>query len=267
MAKRPWVRVNSTRIRENSTPPLLAALRRARRTSALPAATRSSAASPRTMKSRMLRMPSCGVLAAGRRVHRHPHLAAEDLRIGVAEAEQRAGVLGLDIDDVAPAGASAQIAGERRVAPEPRGQREAHDAAVAARHLEIDAAQRFAVEAGDGAEPDVDVDVLELRVLGLARRRAGHRRLDEAAAVIDVAAHRDAQRAVGAALGPQRRLVAVGEVEAGQVRGLDVAGCRRLDRAFDQQCPGPSIERSSKPHELRPAGHDEGHARLPARPA
>ena len=34
--------------------------------------------------------------------------------------------------------------------------------------LQIEAAQRLAVEAGDGAEPDVDVDVLELGVLGLA---------------------------------------------------------------------------------------------------
>ncbi len=140
----------------------------ARRRSALPAATRSSAASPRTVKSRMLRMPSCGASVGGRRVHRHPHLAAEDLGIGVGEAEERAGVLGLDIDDVAAAGAAAQIADERRVAPELGVQREAHDAAVAARQPKIEAAQRLAVEAGDRAEPDVEIDVLDFGCSGLS---------------------------------------------------------------------------------------------------
>ena len=128
---------------------------------------------------------------------------------------------------------------------------------------QIEAAHRLAVEAGDRAEPDVEVDVLELGALGLRRRRSRHRRLDEAAAVIDVAAQRHAQRAVGAALGPQRRLVAVGEIEIRQVRGLDVARAVALDRALDQKAR-PFDRQIVEAHELRPAGHDEGHARLPS---
>ena len=34
---------------------------------------------------------------------------------------------------------------------------------------QIEAAQRLAVEAGDGAELDVEIEVLELRALGLRR--------------------------------------------------------------------------------------------------
>ena len=61
-----------------------------------------------------------------------------------------------------------------------------------------------------------------------------HRRLDEAAAVIDVAAHGHAQRAVGAAIGLERRLVAVGQAEDGEIRRHHVAGTIDLDRALDR---------------------------------
>ena len=67
-------------------------------------------------------------LVLRRRVHRHPHLAAEHARIHVGEAEQRAGVVGLEIDHlVIVARAQAQVADERRVAADLGVQRETAD--------------------------------------------------------------------------------------------------------------------------------------------
>ena len=69
-----------------------------------------------------------------RRIHRHPHLAAEHARIDVGEAEQRAGVVGLEIDHLWLSRArSAQIAAERRIAADLGRHREAADTAAAAR--------------------------------------------------------------------------------------------------------------------------------------
>ena len=41
-------------------------------------------------------------LIGARRIHRHPHLATGDFRIGVGEAEQRAGIDGLEIRTLRP---------------------------------------------------------------------------------------------------------------------------------------------------------------------
>ena len=103
------------------------------------------------------------------RVERHPHLAAEDLRVDVAEAEKRAGIVGLDEHHLASVGAaSAQVPGQRRIAPELAVHRQAADRAAAPRHLQIEAAQGLAVEADDRAELEVEIDipvVLALRLL------------------------------------------------------------------------------------------------------
>ena len=120
IAKRPCERVNSTRMRENRTPGLRAARPLGDRSGRDPiergfAAHREVA----NIQDAVLRRLRVGA----RRIHRHPHLAAIDLRIGVGEAEQRAGVGGLDIDHVAAAAGGPQIAVERRVAAELRGQR------------------------------------------------------------------------------------------------------------------------------------------------
>src|SRR4029079_13797719 len=92
------------------------------------------------------------------------------------------------------------------------------DRAAAPRQLQIEAAQGLAVETDDRAELEVEIDILVVLSLAVARSAAAHRRLDEAAAVIDVAAYGHAQRAVGAAVGLERRLVAVGQAEHGEIR-------------------------------------------------
>ena len=100
--------------------------------------------------------------------------------------------------------------------------------------LQIEAAQRLAVEARDRADLDVEIDVLAVVLLLLGVGRPGERRFHEAAAVIDVAAQDHPQRAVRRAVGLQRGLVAVGEAEDREVRGHDVAGAVDLDRALDR---------------------------------
>ena len=94
------------------------------------------------------------------------------------------------------------------------------------------------MEADDRAELEVEIDILVVLLLAVARAAAAHRRLDEAAAVIDVAAHGHPQRAVGTAVRLERRLVAVGKAEDGEIRRHDVAGAIDLDRAFDRSA-GP----------------------------
>ena len=106
---------------------------------------------------------------------------------------------------------------ERRVAADLGVHGEGADVAAAARQLQIEAAQRFAVVAGDRAELDIEIEV-GCFCLALLGGRAGQRRLDEIAAVIDIAAHGDAQRAVAAAIGLERRLVAVGQRKDRKIR-------------------------------------------------
>ena len=72
------------------------------------------------------------------------------------------------------------------------------DHAAAPRNLQIDAAHRFAVVARHRAELQVELEVAD--PLLLVRTAAADRRLDEAAAIEHVAAHRHLQRAVLRAL-------------------------------------------------------------------
>ena len=90
------------------------------------------------------------------------------------------------------------------------------------------------MEADDRAELEVEIDILVVLLFAVARAAAAHRRLDEAAAVIDIAAHGHAQRTVGAAIRFQRRLVSVGRAEDGKIRRQHVAGRIDLDHAFDR---------------------------------
>src|SRR5262249_62237185 len=123
----------------------------------------------------------------------HPHLAAIDLGIGVGKAEECAGVGGLDIKDIATAGAAAQVTVERRVAPELGAEREALDLTAAPRHPQVEAAHGLAVEAGNRSEPDVEIDVLRL-LLGLIGGGPGQDLFYETAAGGDFAAHHDPPR-------------------------------------------------------------------------
>src|SRR5262249_23717291 len=54
-------------------------------------------------------------LGGARGIHGDPHLAAVDARIGIGEAEQSTGVVGLDINHLPSAAAPAQVADQGRV--------------------------------------------------------------------------------------------------------------------------------------------------------
>ena len=168
----------------------------------------------------------------GRRIHRDHHLPAGHARIDVGEAEQGAAVAGGQRDHLASAGAAAQVAGQRRVAADLGGEPKTADFAGAARHFQVEAAQRLAVIADDGAELHVEIDIDRTLARRAAGRAAGHG-LDEAAAVIDVAAHDHAQRAVGGAIDFQVGAVAVGKAVGRESRRLQFARAVELDGAFD----------------------------------
>src|SRR5438874_4664950 len=74
--------------------------------------------------------------------------------------------------------------------------------------MEIEAAQRFAVETEHRADFHVDIHILS-GALGRFPAWAGHHALDETAAVVNVAAQNDLQCAVRTPLGPKRAFVAV----------------------------------------------------------
>ena len=94
-----------------------------------------------------------------RRFHRHRQLPAGHARINVGEAEERAGVGALQINQLAAVRPAAQIAGQRRVAADLGIEPETANFAGPARHFQIDAAQSFAVEADDGAKLHVEIDI------------------------------------------------------------------------------------------------------------
>src|SRR5205814_10532846 len=124
------------------------------------------------------------------RIERDPHLATADLGIDIREAEERAGIVGFEKDHLAAVvAAAAHVAIERGVAAERAVQRQACDRAGAPREPQIESAQRLTVEADDGRDLYVEVDIPV--VLLFAFGDAGKRRLDEAAAVVEVAAHSD----------------------------------------------------------------------------
>ena len=125
-----------------------------------PDKTRSSAGSPRTMKLRMVMRADLRRLLLRRRVHRHPHFAAEHARISVGETEQRAGVIGFEKQNLMiVARAQAKIAVERRVTADLGIHREGADMAAAARQFQLQTAQRFAVMSRDRADLDVEIEV------------------------------------------------------------------------------------------------------------
>src|SRR6185437_3327786 len=158
------------------------------------------------------------------RIESHPHLPAEHARIHVGEAEQRARVVGLEIDDLmAVARAQPQVAVERRIGADLGAHQEIADAAAAAAELEIEAAQGFAVTADDGAELDVEIEIGEL-ALALFGLGAGKRGLYDIAAVENIAAHDHAQHTVVAAIGLERDLVAVGQIERRKIGGDNILG-------------------------------------------
>ena len=96
--------------------------------------------------------------------------------------------------------------------------REGADAAAAARQLQIEAAQRLAVVAGDRAELDVEIEIGMLLAWLFGSPAPASDDLTKLRAVIDVAAHDHAQRAVVGAVGLERNLVAVRQREDREIR-------------------------------------------------
>src|SRR5581483_3986903 len=101
------------------------------------------------------------------RVHGECELAADHLGIHIVEAEEGAGVVGLEIDHVAPEpllAALLELRAQRRVLADLAVEREALDDAAAAGKFQVDAAERLAIVAGNRAELEIDieVDVLQL---------------------------------------------------------------------------------------------------------
>src|SRR5262249_15304790 len=176
-------------------------------------------------------------------IHRYPHLAAIDLRIGVGQAEECACVGALDIENIAAALAAAQVGVDRGVTTNLPAQREALDRTAAPRHPHIEATQGLAVETSNGAEPDIEVEIVEFLLVAVVTlvgllaallvRGTRYRLLDEAAAIEHVAPHHYAQRIIGPALRAQRRLVTISELEHRQLGRHDVARVVDLDGAFD----------------------------------
>src|ERR1700694_1886205 len=68
-----------------------------------------------------------------RRIHRQLKLAASQLAVSVGEAEECAGVIGLEIDHLAALRATAQIARQRRIASKLAAERKISDHTVAPR--------------------------------------------------------------------------------------------------------------------------------------
>src|SRR5262249_48146593 len=166
------------------------------------------------------------------RIERYPHLAAGDFLIDIGEAEESTRVVAFDENELAAvAPGSAQVAEERRTAPELALQSKAHDHAATPGYAQIESAQGFVVEAEHGADLDVEIDVLVWFLL--AAGGASQRRLDEAAPVESIAAQRDPQRTVASALRFERSLIPVGERKGGGICGDDFTGGVGLGRAFD----------------------------------
>ena len=129
--------------------------------------------------------------------------------------------------------ARAHLANERRIAADLGVEREGANASATTRHPQIEAADRLAVMTGHHAQLDVEIEIGMAR-LDLAIVRPGHRRFDEVAAVVNVAAHRHPQRAVGPTVDLHRRLIAVGGRVDRKVRRLQIAFAVELDGAARQ---------------------------------
>src|SRR2546429_38937 len=110
---------------------------------------------------------------------------ADHARIHVGEAQHRARVARFQIQDLAAARIGAQVPHQRGIA-EPRGHAEGAQMSIAPREAQLDAAQRFDIVAGDGSKLDVEIEVAARLVL--FRRRTGGGRLEETAAVEQLAA-------------------------------------------------------------------------------
>src|SRR5262249_51417534 len=120
----------------------------------------------------------------------------------------RASVGGLHVHDFAADVASTHVARDRRVVPDLAVQREALDDAGTAAQPDVDSAHRLAVEAGNGADLNVEIEIaVTLLGLGVGTRAAG-RGADEAARIEHISAHADTQHIVGTAVGLETGLVA-----------------------------------------------------------
>ncbi len=143
------------------------------------------------------------------------------------------------------------------------------------------------MEAEHGAELHVEIDVLVVLLLPVARR-SGQRRLDEAAPVVDVSAHRHAQDAFRRALRLHRSLVAARQAERREARGRHLArlvdvdrplhgGVRRLDdhvlearsrRLVDErECCLAGLTRDLRPSRKQIVDLGLGEVRLDRKPA
>src|SRR5262249_22287685 len=176
-----------------------------------------------------------------RRLDRERHLAADHLGVYVIEAEERAGVIRLQDDQVASlSGLSAamQLGRYRRIAPDFAAQREGPDYPAAPRELQVDATHRLAIVARNRTELQVHIE-LDILQLAFAVFLAGarDRRFEEAAAVEPLAAHGHLDDAVRAPFGPQRSLIAFSRRIGREVRVQEVTVPVDLQRSLDRNAP------------------------------
>src|SRR4051812_30575736 len=200
----------------------------------------------------------CARLDGGRR-DGELKLAADHLGVSVRETEERAGVVGVEINQVPALALATHITDQRRIAAKLAAQREISDHAIAPRQLTIEAAQSLAEITGDSTELQIEIDI---DILGLALGvclPARNRRFDEAATVEYVAAHRDFQDAVRTSFGFERGLVALGWRIGREIRREKIAVLVDLQCPLDQRA-GAFDEDVFKPRRLRLLHHVESRA-------
>src|SRR3954452_19336754 len=191
----------------------------------------------------------CARLDGGRR-DGELKLATDHLGVSVRETEERAGVVGVEIDQVPALALATHISDQRRIAAKLAAQREISDHAIAPRQLTIEAAQSLAEITGDSTELQIEIDI---DILGLALGvclPARNRRFDEAATVEYVAAHCDFQDTIRATFGFERGLVAFGWRIGREIRREKIAVLVDLQRSLDQRA-GAFDDDVFKPRRLR----------------
>ncbi len=162
---------------------------------------------------------------------------------------------------MARARAAAQVAGEGGVDAVLGVEREALDLSAAARQPQIHSSQRLAVKSDDGADFDVEIEIGDATARLGVGRGAAHDGFDEAAAVVDVGAHRHFERALRHALGLEACLVALGHAERREVGGDELAVGVELDGSLHRDAAALDDDVVDPRRRALAGAHGEGRAR------